>query len=47
MCFSLYLGISSEGRGGSQGIVHNLQFFTLGTSKLEVLETYFSDTVIT
>ena len=49
MCFSPYLGLSSRGRGVPKGLVHNvlLQFFTLGTSKIEVLETYFSDTVIT
>ena len=37
-------------RGGSpKGLVHNLlmQFFTLGSSKIEVFETYFYDTVIT
>ena len=37
-------------RGGSpKGLVHNLlmQFFTLGSSKIKVFETYFSDTVIT
>ena len=35
--------------GSPKGSVHNLlmQFFTLGSSKIEVLETYFSDTVIT
>ena len=50
MCFSPYLGLSCRGGGGvPKGLVHNvlLQFFTLGTSKIEVLETYFSDTVIT
>ena len=37
------------GGGSPKGLVHNLlmQFFTLGSSKIEVLETYFSDTVIT
>ena len=42
------------GGGGSpkglvNGPVHNLlmQFFTLGSSKIQVFETYFSDTVIT
>ena len=31
------------------GLVHNLlmQFFTLGSSKIEVFKTYFFDTVIT
>ena len=44
MCFSLHFGI---GRGG--GGSHNLlmQLFTLGSSKIEVFETYFFDTVIT
>ena len=47
--FSPYLGIRSGGGGSPKGWVHNLlmQFFTLGTSKIEVFETYFSDTVIT
>ena len=32
-----------------KGLVHNLlmQFFTLGSSKMEVFETCFSDIVIT
>ena len=32
-----------------KGWVHNLliQFFTLGSSKMQVFETYFSNTVIT
>ena len=51
MCFSPYLGIRSGGGGGgaSKGWVHNLlmQFFTLGSSKIEVFETSFSDTLIT
>ena len=49
-CFSPYLGISSAGEGGApKGWVHNqlTQFFTLGSSKIEVFETYFPDTVIT
>ena len=42
MCFSLYLGIGCRG-GGQTGLVHNLlmQFFSLYSSKVEVLETYF------
>ena len=54
MCFSPYLGITSgEGRdppeGSHKGWVHNLlmQFFTLGSSKIDVFETYFFDTMIT
>ena len=50
MCFSPYLGIGCGGGHGSpKGLVHNLlmQFFTVGSSKIEVFETYFSDTVIT
>ena len=37
------------GGGAPKGWVHNvlMQFFTLGGSKIEVFETYFSDTVIT
>ena len=51
MCFSPYLGIrSGVGGGGSpKGLVHNLlmQFFTLGSSKIEVFESCFYDIVIT
>ena len=37
------------GGGAPNGLVHNLlmQFFTVASSKIEVLETYFFDTVIT
>ena len=44
--FGYYLG---GGGGAPKGWVHNLlmQFFTLGSSKMEVFEPYFSDTVIT
>ena len=44
MCFSPFLGISYGGGGGApKGWVHNLlmQFFTLGSSRIEVLETCF------
>ena len=36
------------GGGAHKGLVHNLnmQFFTLGSSKMDVFETYFFDTVI-
>ena len=36
-------------QSGPKGLVHNLlmQFFTLGSSKIEVFETYFSDIVAT
>ena len=51
MCFSPYLGWVRGGGGGGapKGLVHNLlmQFFTLGSSKIEVFETYFFDTMIT
>ena len=50
MCFSPYLGIGRAGGGGSpKGLVHNLlmQFFTLDSSKIEVFEINFFDTVIT
>ena len=48
-CFLPYLGIRCGGGGGGggqgspKGLVHNLllQFFTLGSSKIEVFETYF------
>ena len=42
--------LHGEGGGGApKGLAHNLlmQFFTLGSSKMEVSETYFFDTVIT
>ena len=37
------------GRGSPKGLVHNLlmQFFTLGSSKMEVFETCFFDIVTT
>ena len=51
MCFSPYLGIRFGGGGGGlqMGLVHNLlmHFFTLGSSKIEVFETFFYDIVIT
>ena len=50
MCFSPHLGIRSGGWGGSpKGLVHNLlmQFFRVGSSKMEVFEMYFFDIVIT
>ena len=43
-CFSPYLGIRSGGGGlSTKGWVHNLliQFFTLGSSKIEVFEAIF------
>ena len=51
MFFTLF-GYWAHGGGGGvspKGLEHNLlmQFFTLGSSKIEVLETFFSDTVIT
>ena len=52
-CFLPYLGIRSGGGGGGggtpKGWVHNLlmQFFSLGSSKIEVCETGFYDIVIT
>ena len=33
--------------GSPKGLLHNLQFFTLDSSKIEVFETYFFDIVIT
>ena len=46
-CFSPYLGVGRT--GGTNGRVHNLllQFFTLGSSKMEFFETCFLDIVIT
>ena len=50
MCFLPYLGF---GRGGGavspKGLVHNLrvQFFTLGSSKIDLSETYIFDIVTT
>ena len=48
-CFSPYLGIKSWGGGYPRGLVHNLlmQFFPLGSSKIEVFETCFFDIVTT
>ena len=49
-CFSPDLGIRSRGGGGSpKRLVHNLlmQFFTFGSSKIEVFETCFFDIVTT
>ena len=49
MCFSPYLRIGWGGGGSPRGLVHNLlmQLFTLDSSKIEVLETFFFDIVIT
>ena len=49
-CISPYLGIRLRGGGVyPKGLVHNLlmQFFTRGSSKIEVFETCFSDIVTT
>ena len=56
-CFQPYLRVfhpirvlGAQGGGLSpKGLVHNLlmQLFTVGTSKIEVFETYFFDTMIT
>ena len=49
MVFTLF-GYKVPGGGVSpQGLVHNLlmQFFTLGSSKIEVFKTGFYDIVIT
>ena len=54
MCYLPYLGIGRAAGGGGmggapKGLVHNLllQFFTRGSSKTEVSETYVFDTLIT
>ena len=45
----LQVALSRGGGGATQGWVHNLlmQFFNLGSSKIEVFNTYFSNTVFT
>ena len=50
--FSTLFGYWPHGGGGGgapKGLVHNLlvHFFTLGSSKIEVFETCFFDTVTT
>ena len=49
MCFSPDLGMRYGGGGVPKGLVHNLlmQFGTLGSSKIEVLETCFYDIMTT
>ena len=49
MCFSPYLSLTSGGGGSPKGLVHNLlmEFFTLGSSKIEVFEPYIFDIVTT
>ena len=47
--FFTRFGNQVRGGGGPKGLVHNLlmQFFTPGSSKIDVFETCFFDTVIT
>ena len=47
--FVILFGYWAGGGGSPKGLVHNLlmQFFTPGSSKSEVSETYFFDIVIT
>ena len=49
MFFTLFECSVRGGGGSPKGWVHNLllQFFTLGSSKIEVFETYFFDTMLT
>ena len=50
MFFTLFgYWVGGGGGGSPKGLVHNLlmQFFTLGSSKIEVFETYFYDIVTT
>ena len=49
MFFTLFGYYVRGGGGAPKGLVHNLlmQSFTLGSSKIEVFETCFFDTVIT
>ena len=46
VCFSLYLVVGRGGGSPKVCMVHNL-LFTVASSKIEVFETYFFDTVIT
>ena len=48
MFFTLF-GYWVPGGGSPKGLVHNLllRLFTLGSSKIEVFETNFFDTVVT
>ena len=48
MFFTLF-GYWPHGWGSLKGLVHNLikQFFTIGSSKIEVFETCFFDIMIT
>ena len=41
--FTLFGYWVPEGWGSPKGLVHNLQFFTLDSSKIEVSKTYFFD----
>ena len=47
--FTLFEDWAQGGGGSPKGLVHNLllQFFTQDSSKIEVFETCFFDTVIT
>ena len=47
MCFSPYLGVGGGAGGLPRGLGHNLlmQFFSLGSSKMEISETDFFDTL--
>ena len=47
--FGYLVGWRGGGGGAPKGLVHNLlmQFFTLGSSKIEVFETCFSHVVTT
>ena len=49
MIFTLFGYWIGGGGGFRKGLVHNLlmQFFTLGSSKIEVFETHFFDIVVT
>ena len=49
MFFTLFRYLVQGGGGPPNGLVHNLlmQFFTLGSSKMEVFETCFFDIVTT
>ena len=49
MSFTLFGYWPQGGGGGQTGLVHNLlmQFFTLGSSKIEVFESCFFDIVTT
>ena len=47
--YFVFLSSTQGGGGAPKGLIHNalMQFFTLGSLKIEVFETYSFDIVIT